>query len=718
MADTAVPITAGTGTNIDTRTEGTNGNHRQVIVIGDPTTNAGTAPVDGTLGLATFFTTQPTISAVGNFVPAGGTLTAFQGGGAWLTTLATLPVVTNVTGYAVETGGNLDSIVTTLSQIKTKTDNLDVSLGSRLASGGTLPITGTVTTLNAGGSLTAYQGGGAWLTTLATLPVVASILNSSIPVTQSGTWTVQPGNTANTAPWLVTFATIPIVGSIAGQATVTAIQGDAGTTPWLATLATLPVMANVVNSSIPSTQSGTWTVQPGNTPNTTGWLVTFASLSGRVSTLNAGGSLSAFQGGTWTVQPGNTPNTVAWLTTMATHPVISHQGLSGTAPWLVTQATLPVMANVVNSSIPSTQSGTWTVQPGNTANTMPWLVTFATIPIVGDLTVAAQMTVTALQGDPGTKPWLTTLATLPVAAGQIGTWTVQPGNTANTTPWLVTFATIPVVTTVSVAGQATVTAIQGDAGSKPWLMTLATLPVSGTVSTLAAGGSLSAYQSGTWTVQPGNTPNTTAWLTTMATHPVISHQGLSGTQAWLTTLATLPVVASGTVSALNAGGSLSAFQGGTWNVFASLASGTSVVAAAKYLPTLASLTDQALNPLKHDLFSNLMVNTNVPLPNSTKLNRFYTLASMASLMAAPGTGKRLVVRELDFSGNATLAVKLVEDQGGTPIAVWGPHYFLPYAGVTKTQCYIPITTNKSLGVDMQPGGFNASIDVRVETENV
>lgn len=52
MADTAIAITAGLGTNVDTRTEGTNGNHRQVIVIGDPATNAGVAPVDATTGLA------------------------------------------------------------------------------------------------------------------------------------------------------------------------------------------------------------------------------------------------------------------------------------------------------------------------------------------------------------------------------------------------------------------------------------------------------------------------------------------------------------------------------------------------------------------------------------------------------------------------------------------------------------------------------------------
>lgn len=51
MADTSVAVTAGSGTNIDTRTETTNGNHRQVVVLGDPSTNAGVAPVDGTSGL-------------------------------------------------------------------------------------------------------------------------------------------------------------------------------------------------------------------------------------------------------------------------------------------------------------------------------------------------------------------------------------------------------------------------------------------------------------------------------------------------------------------------------------------------------------------------------------------------------------------------------------------------------------------------------------------
>lgn len=57
MADASIEITSGTGTTVDTRTESTNGNHRQVIIIGDPSTNAGVAPVDATNGLSVTLTT-------------------------------------------------------------------------------------------------------------------------------------------------------------------------------------------------------------------------------------------------------------------------------------------------------------------------------------------------------------------------------------------------------------------------------------------------------------------------------------------------------------------------------------------------------------------------------------------------------------------------------------------------------------------------------------
>lgn len=53
MSDSFVQLPAdGSGKKIDTRIEGTNSEHRQVFVIGDPGTNAGVAPVDATFGLS------------------------------------------------------------------------------------------------------------------------------------------------------------------------------------------------------------------------------------------------------------------------------------------------------------------------------------------------------------------------------------------------------------------------------------------------------------------------------------------------------------------------------------------------------------------------------------------------------------------------------------------------------------------------------------------
>jgi len=129
MADTAVAITAGTGTNIDTRTEATNGNHRQVIVIGDPATNAGVAPVDATAGLKVDLGADNDIS---------GTVTANAG-----TNL-------NTSALALEAGGNL-------AAIKAKTDNIP-ALGQALAAA-SLPVilpAATITTLTPPAAITGF----------------------------------------------------------------------------------------------------------------------------------------------------------------------------------------------------------------------------------------------------------------------------------------------------------------------------------------------------------------------------------------------------------------------------------------------------------------------------------------------------------------------------------------------------------------------------------
>lgn len=92
MADSAVSVTAGSGTSIDTRTEATNGNHRQVVVLGDPSTNAGVAPVDATTGLKVDLGTDNDVTIT------SGTITTVTTVGAVTSITNALPAGTNAIG--------------------------------------------------------------------------------------------------------------------------------------------------------------------------------------------------------------------------------------------------------------------------------------------------------------------------------------------------------------------------------------------------------------------------------------------------------------------------------------------------------------------------------------------------------------------------------------------------------------------------------------------
>lgn len=80
MAQSNVPVTSGSGNNIDTWTTATNSQKRQAVVIGDPSVDAGVASVDATKGLKVDIT--PT-----NVSPATQNITV-QDTGSTTTTLA------------------------------------------------------------------------------------------------------------------------------------------------------------------------------------------------------------------------------------------------------------------------------------------------------------------------------------------------------------------------------------------------------------------------------------------------------------------------------------------------------------------------------------------------------------------------------------------------------------------------------------------------------
>mgnify|MGYP007100084762 FL=1 len=109
----------------------------------------------------------------------------------------------------------------------------------------------------------------------------------AVQAAQSGTWTVQPGNTANTTAWKVdgSAVTQPVSGTVAVTGVATSAKQDTAQTALDAIKTAVEIIDNGVAGSefqvdvitMPTTavsQSGTWTVQPGNTANTTPWLTT------------------------------------------------------------------------------------------------------------------------------------------------------------------------------------------------------------------------------------------------------------------------------------------------------------------------------------------------------------------------------------------------------------------------------------------------------------
>jgi hypothetical protein len=183
--------------------------------------------------------------AEGLKIPSGTTITVNTASNVWA--MATTPATTNVYAapYAAASGGSLTWPGT-----------------AALTNYGTAP-TGTVPAVNAFVT-NAISASFAWPGTApltnfgnATAPVgtAPSVLASSY---QAGTWTVQPGNTANTTPWLMSGAVT---------------QSGA----W-----------NVG-------QTGTWTVQPGNTANTTPWLINENQINGVAPNMGTGASSTGTQ---------------------------------------------------------------------------------------------------------------------------------------------------------------------------------------------------------------------------------------------------------------------------------------------------------------------------------------------------------------------------------------------------------------------------------------
>ena len=233
---------------------------------------------------------------------------------------------------------------------------------------------------------------------------------STVAATQSGTWTVQPGNTANTTAWLVrpqeTLGTATALGAlnatIAGALNgslsvgmaITAVSSPTGITltpqvsydggtNYVNTKFYDPILENIEdnipNASIAVGFSRSILIDGGVTHVrvvATAW--TSGSATVRLSSSNALGLVALKSGALHDSASGSYLQMVGGVASSTAPTAVSANG-DAVKLWATTSGALNVADGgsslTVDGTVAATQSGTWTVQPGNTANTTPWLVT-------------------------------------------------------------------------------------------------------------------------------------------------------------------------------------------------------------------------------------------------------------------------------------------------------------------------------------------------------
>ena len=223
-----------------------------------------------------------------------------------------------------------------------------------------------------GTSSTPLQVTGANGTFPATQPTAA---NLNATVVGTGTFAVQLTGATNNINNISGTVSLPTGAATAALQTTgnTSLASIDTKTPALGQglmSASVPVTIASNQTAVPASESGTWTVQPGNTANTTAWLVT-----------GTGGTFPATQSGTWNIT--NISGTVSLPTGASTAALqtTGNTSLSSIDTKFPAQgqaamaASVPVVIANNQSAVPASESGTWTVQPGNTANTTAWLVT-------------------------------------------------------------------------------------------------------------------------------------------------------------------------------------------------------------------------------------------------------------------------------------------------------------------------------------------------------
>lgn len=346
MADTAVAITAGTGTNIDTRTEGTNGNHRQVVVLGDPATNAGVAPVDATNGLS--------VDVKASALPSGASTSAKQDTGN--TSIASIDTKTPVLGQALAAASV--PVVLPAAQITTLTPLSSVAVTATDLDIRNLTNTDVVTA------------------------ELSAVDNAVLDAIEADTTAIA----ASVAS--IDTDTTTIIGHLDGvEGLLTTIDADTGSI--LTSVDGLETSNSAIQTAVQLLDDtvqvlGTDTFTEASSKGITLGAVRRDADTSLVNTTNeftplqvdANGRLKveAFSGETLPVSLATLPALAAGTNNIGDVDVLTVNGVAPAFGSGVRGATVQRVTIATDDVVPASQSGTWTVQPGNTANTTAWLV--------------------------------------------------------------------------------------------------------------------------------------------------------------------------------------------------------------------------------------------------------------------------------------------------------------------------------------------------------
>lgn len=238
-------------------------------------------------------------------------------------------------------------------------------------------------------------------------------VDGTIASTQSGTWNIGTVTTLTsiTNPVAVTQSTSPWVVS----GTVAATQSGAWTAGRTWTLAS-------GTDSVASVQSGTWNI---GTVTTITNVVHVDDNGGSLTVDNAGTfPVQAAQSGTWNIT--NISGTVSLPTGAATSALQTQPGVD-IGDVTVNNGAGAAAVNIQDGGNSITVDGAVTAS-------IAAAQTLATVTTVGTVTTITNV---VHVDDNGGSLTVDNGGTFPVQAAQSGTWTVQPGNTANTTAWKV-----------------------------------------------------------------------------------------------------------------------------------------------------------------------------------------------------------------------------------------------------------------------------------------